>query len=94
MNRIKRPAVSYDTWWISWEVRREAMIDQRDLFWRLFQRSGHIGAYLLYAWHGGSRESHGAESQRAAACGEAEDGDTASVTSVNGRKGDAAQAGR
>lgn len=31
---------------------------RRDLFWRLFQVSGHVGAYLLYSWAGSTESGH------------------------------------
>lgn len=33
---------------------------KQDLFWRLFQSSGHVGAYLLYSWY--QRDSSASES--------------------------------
>jgi len=60
-------------------------MSKRDVFWRLFQASGHIGAYLLYAWSepAESRREAGAGLRRALGAGRERGGVNASV---NGRE--------
>ena len=62
---------------------------KRDLFWRLFQSSGHVGAYLLYAWYQQPSPAEGTDGES-----RGEDVDKGSTLemlgSLNGRQGEAA----
>jgi len=65
---------------------------KQDLFWRLFQASGHVGAYLLYSWSradGAGSQAEGAIEgdgpTAAVACRKLSGGGV--VASANGRKG-------
>ena len=86
--RIKVRSIPHDRKGSSWEVSQLAMT-KRDLFWRLFQSSGHVGAYLLYAWY---QQPSAARSSDPESQGEPidESAPLDMLGSLNGRQGEAA----